>query len=242
MINKNTSKDIHKKENKVTFNLDNISSHKKSQKPESSKCSTLTDTISKNKKDSHMEKTILLTELKEKNRFKFTNRFSVLTNLRMLIFYSKEIYLLNMKNPYKVFNLKEYEYEIDNKLLLIKSKEENENKEKLATTNIYEFSDEDILHKWYNSIISSIDKMNEKSNDFSKDNYYESIKEENNEINESDNQSFNIHIDEYEETINEKEKIKLKESKIIDVSEIDRNNEKHMESTYKKNKCKEKII
>ena len=230
MINKNTSKDIHKKENKVTFNLDNISSHKKSQKPESSKCSTLTDTISKNKKDSHMEKTILLTELKEKNRFKFTNRFSVLTNLRMLIFYSKEIYLLNMKNPYKIFNLKEYEYEIDNKLLLIKSKEENENKEKLATTNIYEFSDEDILHKWYNSIISSIDKMNEKSNDFSKDNYYESIKEENNEINESDNQSFNIHIDEYEETINEKEKIKLKESKIIDVSEIDRNNEKHMES------------
>ena len=228
MIN-NFSKDISKKEKKVNFNIGE-NSHKKSQKPESSKCSTLTDSINKNVKDthSHMEKTLLLTELKEKNRFKFTNRFSVLTNLRMILFYSKETYLLNMKNPYKIYELKDYNFELDKTLLIIKSKEEKESKEENVNVYIYEFADEDISLRWYNSIISSIEKMNTKKNENPKDNDYNSIKEENNELNESENQSYNLHIyDEYEESINV-DKIKLNESKIVNGSE---NNEQNIKSS-----------
>lgn len=66
------------------------------------------------------EKVLLLSEVKSKNRFNTTNRFAVLTNRRLCIYYTKDNYMRDKQNPYKVFILNEHKFNIEKKLLIIK--------------------------------------------------------------------------------------------------------------------------
>ena len=84
------------------------------------------------------EKELLLSQVKSKNRFNTTSRFAVLTNIRLCIYYSKDNYLEDKQNPYKVFILNEHKFEIEKKLLIIKRISNNKNK--YITVKKYEFN------------------------------------------------------------------------------------------------------
>ena len=122
------------------------------------------------------EKELLLSQVKSKNRFNTTSRFAVLTNIRLCIYYSKDNYLEDKQNPYKVFILNEHKFEIEKKLLIIKRISNNKNK--YITVKKYEFNSLEIAIKWWETIIASITLLDLKYNQYLKEYYNKKIYEE----------------------------------------------------------------
>jgi len=133
------------------------------------------------------EKELLLSQVKSKNRFNTTSRFAVLTNIRLCIYYSKDNYMKDKQNPYKVFILNEYKFEIEKKLLIIKRISNNKNK--YITVKKYEFNSLEIAIKWWETIIASITLFDLKYNRYLKEYYNKKIYEE-----LSENNSNNLSI------------------------------------------------
>ena len=133
------------------------------------------------------EKELLLSQVKSKNRFNTTSRFAVLTNIRLCIYYSKDNYLKDKQNPYKVFILNEYKFEIEKKLLIIKRISNNKNK--YITVKKYEFNTLEVAIKWWETIIASITLFDLKYNQYLKEYYNKKIYEE-----LSENNSNNLSI------------------------------------------------
>ena len=113
------------------------------------------------------EKVLLISQVKSKNRFNTTNRFAALTNRRLCIYYSKDNYIKDKQNPYKVFMLNEYKFEIAKKTLIIKRISNNKNK--YITVKKYEFNSLEIAIKWWETIIASITLLDLKYNQYLKE-------------------------------------------------------------------------
>ena len=94
------------------------------------------------------EQVLLLSDVIEKNSFNIEKRFAVLTNLRLLIYYSKKIYLSDIQKPNEIFKLIDYSFENEYTFLLIKKKENNNNEIKYITVKVYEFPNLKISKKW----------------------------------------------------------------------------------------------
>jgi len=127
------------------------------------------------------EKVLLLSEVKSKNRFNTTNRFAVLTNRRLCIYYSKDSYMKDKQNSYRVFVLNDHKFKIEKKLLIIKRISNNKNK--YITVKKYEFNSLEIAIKWWETIIASITLLDLKYNQYLKEYYNKKIYEELNENN-----------------------------------------------------------
>ena len=135
------------------------------------------------------EKELLLSQVKSKNRFNTTSRFAVLTNIRLCIYYSKDNYLEDKQNPYKVFILNEHKFEIEKKLLIIKRISNNKNK--YITVKKYEFNSLEIAIKWWETIIASITLLDLKYNQYLKEYYNKKIYEELSENNRNNLSIYN---------------------------------------------------
>lgn len=117
-------------------------------------------TISKSK-----EKILLLSQVKDKTKLN-SNRYAVLSNLSIYIYYSKDNYLLDKDNYEKVFKLKDYKFEIENKVLLIKQKEEHKNDSIYMTVKKYEFLNTQTAIKWLYLIMESLSEIGVKRNNY----------------------------------------------------------------------------
>ena len=146
-----------KNSRKVQFNLgsnySDIYAKKKSitKQNKNSNDSILTNTSKSSQNDrEHGEEILLLTQVKSMNNSNMTYKYAVLTNLKLCLYNSKSNYLLDKENPYKVFKLQEYDFEINNNILSIQRKEDNI--KKTITKNIYiekyEFSNKIIAKNW----------------------------------------------------------------------------------------------
>ena len=125
---------------------------------------TNTSISSQNEKEND-EKILLSTGVKSKKRFTTTNKYAVLTCLKLCFYNSKDNYLLdkeNKENLYKVFNLKEFSFEISNNTLIIQRKEDNNRKNdtKNLCVEKYEFNSPKTANKWYETILENINLIN----------------------------------------------------------------------------------
>ena len=102
------------------------------------------------------EQVLLLSDVVEKNTFNTEKRFLVLTNIRLLIYFSKKIYLSDIPKPNEIFKLIDYSFENEYAFLLMKKKENNNNEIKNIIVKVYEFQNKEIAKKWCELINSSI--------------------------------------------------------------------------------------
>jgi hypothetical protein len=256
-----TSSITSEKKKKVKFNL-NISSNEDSQRfssplsPSPKKKNFLTHTSILKKgniinANGKKEKIILLEEVKAKNRFNTAKRLAILTNSSIYVYNSKEKYSIYKENPYKIFMLKDYKFEVDNTILIIKKKEEENNEAKYSIVKKYEFKDKETAIKWWEIIISSIalsdintvktnssNMMNEELNNSTKrDSSIDYLQNNNNDINNNKESLNNKKSDELKANdiaifqYVEEEKEKEKNNK---VNKMDEDNEKKILKVFMK--------
>ena len=139
--------------------------------------------------DTPKEKELLLSQVKSKNRFNTTSRFAVLTNIRLCIYYSKDNYIKDKQNPYKVFILNDHKFELEKKILIIKRISNNKNK--YITVKKYEFNSLELAIKWWETIIASITWLDLKYNQYLKEYYNKKIYEE---VSENNSNNLSNHI------------------------------------------------
>ena len=141
-------------------NYSDIYAKKKSIPKDNKNNTTLThNSISSQNEKEQEEKILLLTQLKPLNGLSTTNKYAALTNLKLCLYISKAMYLFDKENPYKVFKLKEYNFEINNNILLIQRKEHKAKTTEKINKSIekYEISNKETASKWHETLLKICD-------------------------------------------------------------------------------------
>ena len=161
------------------------------------------------------------------------NKFAVLTNLKICIYNSKDSYFLNKENPDAIFNINEYKFEVEKKLLKIIKKEENKEEIKYTIEKIYEFPDLETAIKWWAIILSSIKDYTLKDNSILIEHEHDNNTSEIKELIENNNE------DSCNPNEIEKNKIKKSISNIVKEeinNNIEKNDNKYLEEDENKSK------